>query len=50
MPKVDVMYLQEHKLRGDEVDRNTRMIWKRDNLLSMEASPSERWNCYVLPP
>ena len=33
---------KEHKLiKGDKQDRNIRMIWKRDNFLSMEASTSD---------
>jgi hypothetical protein len=39
-PKVDVLCLQEHKLRGDNVVRNMRMLWRRDNFWSLKASPS----------
>lgn len=39
-PKVDVLCLQEHKLEGDNVDRNIHMLWRRDNSWSLEASPS----------
>ena len=39
-PKVDVLCLQEHKLRGANVDRNIRMLWSRDKLWALEAGPS----------
>ena len=32
--------LQEHKLRYDNLVRNNRMLWRRDNFWSLEASPS----------
>ena len=39
-PRVDVLCLQEHKLRGDKVERNIRTLWKSENFWSLEASPS----------
>lgn len=38
--KVDVLCLHDHILRGDNVVRNMRMLWRRDNFSSLEASPS----------
>lgn len=38
--KVDVLCLQEHKLTSATADRNIRVLRRRDNIWSLEASPS----------
>lgn len=39
-PRVDVLCLQEHKLRGYKAERNIRTLWENENLWSLKASPS----------
>jgi hypothetical protein len=36
---VNILCLEEHKLRGDKVERNIRTLWKIDNPWFLEASP-----------
>ena len=33
-PRVDVLCLQEYKLRGDNVDKSIIMLWKNGNFLA----------------
>lgn len=53
-PKIDILCSQEHKLRGDNMKRNLRLLWRRDNFWSLESNPSneakDRRYCYVFPP
>ena len=39
-PKIDILCLQEHKLRGDILDRISKMLWRLDAFWSREATPS----------
>lgn len=39
-PKVDILCLQKHKLKGDKVEKNIRTLWKSDKFWSLEANPS----------
>ena len=39
-PRVVVLCLREHKLRGVNVGRNTRMLWRTDDFWALETSPS----------
>ena len=57
--QTNVYSLQEHKQRGDIVDRNIRLLWRRDSFWSLETSSSndvnnrglgqERRHCRVFP-
>jgi len=39
-PKIDILCLQEYKLRGDILDRISKMLWRLDAFWSLEATPS----------
>ena len=41
-PRVDLLYVQEHKLQGYKVERNIGTLWKSNKMWSLEASPSNK--------
>ena len=53
-PEFNVLRLQEHKCRGDTIDRTSKMLWRNDSFWNPKAIPSiggeyvmekEEWPC-----
>jgi hypothetical protein len=53
-PKIDVLRLQEHKCRGDTIDRTSKILWHNDSFWNPKAIPTiggeyvlekEEWPC-----
>lgn len=46
-PKIDVLCLKKHKLRGDIPDRILKMLWRLDAFWSLKATPSTIRMIYI---